>query len=558
MPHDRFSISGAETDPVGGAAKFAVLYLGAALVWLFVTDWLVLVFFEDTPRLQTIKGALFMAMSAGVVWAIVFHNTRQWRKHNASLHRQVAFSRGLIEASPIPIVVLDADCKVVLWSPMARAVFGWEDQQVVRSRIPCFEEDHRHWNEELWEGISAGKSVDPFECEAIRADGSVVDLRVSVARLDDNGGAFAGAILMLQDISDHKVAVDRLRASEQRLRKFFELNPRPTWVYDLKTLRFVHVNRAAVSQYGYADAEWRSMTIFDIRPESEHDRLRERLQAGRADLETSRAWLHRKKSGELIEVNIDSHTITLEGQPHVLVVVDDVTERNRLSRENQTYHDELRRMTARLLHTQEAERRHIARELHDESGALLTALQVCLRMAKERVRPDNDLARSELREAESIAAELAEKIRSLSTGLLPGVLDDLGLAAAVKWLAERLKRQAGLDIHFVHDLGTTERFTTDIETITYRVIQEALTNVVRHAQVQEATVVVNRRDEELEIHVIDDGVGFDRKDAAWNGHLGLHSMRERSALVGGILSVTSALGEGTRVSARIPLEEVVT
>jgi hypothetical protein len=111
MPHDKFSIGGAETDPVGGAAKFALLYLGAALAWLFVTDWLVLAFFEDTPRLQTIKGALFMAMSAVIVWAILYHNTRQWRKQNASLHRQVAFSRGLIEASPIPIVVLDADSR---------------------------------------------------------------------------------------------------------------------------------------------------------------------------------------------------------------------------------------------------------------------------------------------------------------------------------------------------------------------------------------------------------------------------------------------------------------
>jgi PAS domain S-box-containing protein len=555
MPHDKFSIGGAETDPVGGAAKFALLYLGAALAWLFVTDWLVLAFFEDTPRLQTIKGALFMAMSAVIVWAILYHNTRQWRKQNASLHRQVAFSRGLIEASPIPIVVLDADSKVVLWSPMARAVFGWESGEVEESRLPCFADDHQHWNADLWERICAGRSVDPFECEAIRSDGSPVDLRVSIARLDDTSGAFAGAIVMLQDVSDHRAAVDRLRASERRLRTFFEHNPRPMWVYDLDTLHFVHVNRAAGAHYGYSDDEWRAMTIFDIRPESEHERLRKNLDESRSRLESTPAWIHRKKSGELIEVNIDSHTITLDGQAHVLVVVEDVTERNRLSRDNEEVHDELRQMTARLLHAQEAERRHIARELHDESGAMLTALQVCLRMANERVRPDNDPARNELREAESIAVELADKIRSLSTGLLPGVLDDLGLAAAVKWLAERLKRQTGLEVHFVHDLGPSERFSIDVETIVYRVIQEALTNVMRHAQVDEATVVINRRPSELEVHVIDDGVGFERDDAIGKGHLGLHSMRERSVLIGGILTVTSARGEGTRVSARIPVEE---
>jgi PAS domain S-box-containing protein len=555
MPRENTTTKGLDVAPAGTPIRFAILYLAAALAWLFVTDWVAIRFFSDSPTAQTVKGTAFMAMSALIVWALVHHSARSLRRQNESLRRQVAFNRGIVESSPLPIIVLDSDANVVLWSPAAHTVFGWTSTDVMGEPLPCFEPGHVTWDDRLWSRIRAGESIAALECGATDERGHNVVVSLSVAPLDGSDGEFIGAIVMMQDVSEQKAALERVRSSEKRLRLLFEANPRPMWVYDRETYGFVQVNHAAVEHYGYSAEEFRSMTIFDIRPVEERARLDENLRSDRPPLERSESWIHHTKDGRGIEVDIDSHEVHLDGKAHVLVVANDVTERNRLGRQNERIAHELRTMTARLLQAQEAERRHIARELHDESGAMLTALQLCLKMANEKVRPDNDPARNELNEAALIATELGEKMRQLSTSLMPGVLDDLGLIAGLEWLIDRFSRQTGIQVGLFHDIPEGHRLPSDIETIAYRVIQEALTNIARHAGVDTATVSINRSDSEVALHVIDEGRGFDAAEASAKGHLGLHSMRERCSLVDGHLTISSAPGEGTRVSAVIPVSQ---
>jgi signal transduction histidine kinase len=215
-------------------------------------------------------------------------------------------------------------------------------------------------------------------------------------------------------------------------------------------------------------------------------------------------------------------------------------------------HERLQALSRRLLQVQEAERHHIARELHDEIGQLLTALKLTLDTL-ERVPAESALAR--LHDAQQLVNDLVVRVRDLSLDLRPAMLDDLGLLPALLWLFGRYSMQTDVRVRFEHS-GLDRRFDPDIETGAYRIVQEALTNVARHAGVHEATVRVWTSDQTLSVQVTDLGKGFSPEAALAAGVSGgLSGLYERGALLGGRLTVESAPGRGTRVSAELCLKE---
>lgn len=212
----------------------------------------------------------------------------------------------------------------------------------------------------------------------------------------------------------------------------------------------------------------------------------------------------------------------------------------------------LKRLSRQLLDAQEGERRAIARELHDELGQALQALKINLQTAQRF--PQNSGQR--LQESIGIVDQTLQQVRNLSLDLRPSLLDDLGLVAALEWYVDRQAQRVGFVGHFTatpHDL----RVDPALETVCFRVVQEALTNVVRHAQAQRVWVAVERSDSELHLQVRDDGVGFDvlsaRERAVRGGSFGLLGMRERVELIGGSLEMTSVLTQGTTICVRFPL-----
>jgi signal transduction histidine kinase len=214
----------------------------------------------------------------------------------------------------------------------------------------------------------------------------------------------------------------------------------------------------------------------------------------------------------------------------------------------------LRSLSHRLLHVQETERHHIARELHDQVGQLLTGLKLNLEMLQHG---NADFAGATLAGALNLINELTTRMRSLSLDLRPSMLDDLGLLPALLWHFDNYTKQTHVRVGFRHD-GLDRRMAPDIETAAYRIVQEALTNVARHAVVDEAEVRCSASQTQLHIQVEDHGKGFD-SEAELHSHTtsGLSGMRERAALLGGHLTVDSTPGQGTRVIAEIPLSSEV-
>jgi signal transduction histidine kinase len=212
----------------------------------------------------------------------------------------------------------------------------------------------------------------------------------------------------------------------------------------------------------------------------------------------------------------------------------------------------LHHLSRQLVSVQEAERREIARELHDEIGQALTGLKLSLEM---NARTLNGASGQPLRQALTLVNELMAHVQDLSLNLRPAMLDDLGLSPTLLWHFDRYTLSTGIRVHYEHS-GIERRFPAEIETTAYRMIQEALTNVARHAGVSEATVRLWATPRSLCVQVTDFGRGFNRAAPARVGAGGLAGMEERITLLGGELAIESAPNAGTRLQAELPLPDV--
>jgi PAS domain S-box-containing protein len=210
-----------------------------------------------------------------------------------------------------------------------------------------------------------------------------------------------------------------------------------------------------------------------------------------------------------------------------------------------------RKLAKSLVDIQEGERRRIAKELHDHLGQLLTGLQFMLESAKHQF---GGRGRSDLEEIQNTVIDIIEQVREMSLNLRPSMLDDLGLVPTLQWHFERFTRQTAIDVNF-HCDEILDRFPADIETAAYRIVQEALTNVARHARVKSVLVGLAVQYDTLWVEVVDKGCGFDASAVLEKPSSGLGGMRERAELAGGYLLVRSVLNQGTQVIVALPIQE---
>jgi signal transduction histidine kinase len=231
------------------------------------------------------------------------------------------------------------------------------------------------------------------------------------------------------------------------------------------------------------------------------------------------------------------------------ILLTEIGERRRAEDAARDYAERLKILSRRLMEVQEVERRNIARELHDEISQVLTGLKLSLEMCARL--PADDVGAS-LRQANMLVNELMARARKLSLDLRPGMLDDLGLLPTLLWHIEHYTAQTRVRVAFKSSGLEGRRFTPEVETAAYRIVQEALTNVARHARASEATVRVWTDHHRLIIQVEDHGRGFDPEAVLAAGDTsGLAGMRERTVLLDGQLTIESRAGIGTHLMAEL-------
>ena len=214
-------------------------------------------------------------------------------------------------------------------------------------------------------------------------------------------------------------------------------------------------------------------------------------------------------------------------------------------------HERLQTLSRRLVEVQESERRHIARELHDQAGQTLSSLMVGMRLLEEAAG-DSKAVVAHITDLKGTIESVLESLHQLAADLRPASLDHLGLVAALRQYTEVFGRQHGLAVQFETVDLDGERMPPMVETALYRIVQEALTNVVRHAQATRADVLLERRDNRMVSIVEDDGIGFDLSEAMQSGRLGLLGVQERAEMLGGTLVVESAPGAGATLVVEVP------
>lgn len=224
--------------------------------------------------------------------------------------------------------------------------------------------------------------------------------------------------------------------------------------------------------------------------------------------------------------------------------------------ELEAYRSGARALAARILSAQEAERVRVSRELHDDTGQALTLILVRLQLIENMTRDAE--VRHELAELRELVVDTLDGVRRLAVQLGPSILEDLGLRSGLEWLADRVREDTGLQVEFTVDCDDANVPPTTAIAL-FRVAQEALTNVVRHARASRAEMRLAEADGHLTLTVSDDGVGFDVDEARARptASVGLFGMAERVALVGGTIEVLSRNGAGTRVDVRVPVREEV-
>ncbi len=366
-------------------------------------------------------------------------------------------------------------------------------------------------------------------------------------------------LLALQDRVNALVNRTRGLPPEQgAFATLFYASPVAICVCRLDDGRIANVNDSFLRMTGYTKAEvsgrtWRELGLW--RDPDDDTRMRRALAESGAlsDIEIA----YRPKHGEVHHALLSVEQLDWRGERGFLMLCYDITERKR-AEERQRWllsqvrasRERLQALSKRLLDVQENERRHLARELHDEIGQTLTGLRFVLQAA---ARATTDNLPAHLDEAQTLVNELITRVRNLSLELRPAMLDDLGLLPALLWLIERYSAQTQIHIDFGHS-GLERRFPAEIETAAYRIVQEALTNIARHAHEDEAAIRLWVDEDVLHLQVEDWGAGFDVNAALEaNRSSGLSGMRERAGSLGGRLRIESVQGVGTRVEGEFPL-----
>ena len=280
------------------------------------------------------------------------------------------------------------------------------------------------------------------------------------------------------------------------------------------------------------------------------------FEAGAVDYVTKP--LHQEEVLARVKTHLRLQDLTLNLQEkNRQLALSGQVERERLFEAIDQQREQLRTLNQKLTEVQEGERKQLARELHDELGQALTAISINLAAIAQDVGDCSPALLARLTESQSLADQTLEQIRELSFRLRPAMLDDLGLAPALQWYIRQYAQRVNLDVQLdISDLD--ERLPAHVETALYRICQEALTNVTRHAQASTVHVRLQRSGATVIAHIEDDGQGFDVTHV-FNGNvpkhgIGLLGMRERVALLGGSFNIQSELGHGTQIAIEIPLE----
>jgi PAS domain S-box-containing protein len=387
--------------------------------------------------------------------------------------------------------------------------------------------------------------------DLVTRDGREIAVEHSAAPILAGEGKVIGVVLVFRDVSERRQ--EQIETAEQAA--LLELTQDSVFVIDMEGA-VLFWSRGAEAMLGYSKAQAAGKIAHEMlctefpKPFSEiRDEL---MRVGH--------W-----EGDLIKTAQDGRRVVLAGRwalqwgkrdqaPRVLVINSDITERKRGEESLVLQREQLRALAERLQWVREEDRKKVARDLHDQIGQILTAIKMDLSWISRRLPESEGEVLARLQESIQLINDGVKAVRTICSGLRPGVLDDLGLAAAIEWQANEFASRNGVEC-LVSVPPVDLHLDGDRATATFRIFQECLTNVIRHAQAKTVRVALCEENENIVLIVEDDGIGFNEFNLSNSfGSLGLLGMKERAQFCGGDVQITSSPGIGTTVIVRVPVD----
>lgn len=458
----------------------------------------------------------------------------------------------IIESSGDAIISKDLTGIITSWNRGAELIFGYTADEAIGKPVTMLIPDDRVDEEpEILSRVKRGERVDHYETIRRRKDGKLIDISLNISPIYDERGSIIGASKIARDVTDRR----RSDAELAKLAAIVEWSSDAIISKDLNGT-ITSWNRGAEEIFGYTASEAIGQPVTMLMPDDRVDEepgILDRIRRG--DNVDHYETIRKHKDGTLLNISLnvspvyDSHG-TIVGASKI---ARDITLKRRIDnavRESEIMH--------RLVEAQEAERHRMARDLHDHLGQQMTALRLRIESLVKKSQGRQELS-VEIEGIQEIALQIDRDIGFLSWELRPTELDELGLKDALASFVLEWSGQYGITADFQSELtvDTSRRLARSIETNLYRIVQEALNNILKHANASKVDIMLHQHRDQIMLSIEDNGNGFayppkaniDNKKSGF----GLVGMSERAALLKGSLEIESTPGKGTTVLVRIPI-----
>lgn len=479
-----------------------------------------------------------------------------------SMELDSAIQSGAIQVALDGIVTIDEAMRIVMVNPSAQRMFGRTAQQLLGHDLSVLipvgsrEAHAAHVRQFMASDVPERPMLGRGQLVGLRANGEKFPLEAAISRMDvcsDLGGKrFYTALL--RDASHEQQLVATVAQLNRRMRSLFELLPVAIWVTEDEWV--VYSNMACARLFGVERRESLvGRSIYEFLDPAVHDLVRQKVAQALVTQETVLSMHSRIARSDGASRDVEMAVAALPDHSRTLVqmVISDITKHSQERRDLLKSRSTLRDLAASLVDAREEERRNIARELHDELGQRLTALKLELSALDQSDEPC--IPPQRMQSMIDMVDDTVAATRRISMDLRPLMLDDLGLQAAIEWLAQEFERRAGLKIELHLDLAP-DLMPQKVLTTLYRIVQEALTNIIRHSGADQVAITITHAGPMVELLVEDNGQGFpDQPLQTPKGSFGLIGIRERVLMMGGQLDIGNRPDGGARLVVKLPLPE---
>lgn len=484
--------------------------------------------------------------------SIFIRDITQQKRSEREINKVKDLADKLIDSLPGVFYFYDENGRFIRWNKQFEEVTGYSSEEIAGMHpSDFFPPEEKAYITERIKGVFE-KGVNDADANFLTKSGDKIPYYFKAVLMH-----YEGKPCLLGygiDITERKRAEAELKASEQKYKLLFESNPLSMWMLSLPDYNIIDVNHVTLQQYGYTKEEFLNLSVLDLRPVEDIEKFKTNTHSEFRGIYHAGIWRHKKKNGNIMYIDIVTHDIMYKGQETRLVLANDVTEKYIAEEKLKESYEEIRNLTGHLQNVREEERLHIAREIHDELGQLLTVLKMDVSWLNKKTDSENVFAKEKLAEILTLIDTTVKTVRRIASELRPSLLDDLGLLPAMEWHLEEFERRSGITKEF-HTPETELHLPDSLKIGLFRILQESLTNVARHSGAKNVSVSLFQKDKQLILTIKDNGNGIEEKPPGSRKTLGLLGMKERTTMMGGEYNITSVKGEGTTVTVVVPLPE---